>query len=178
MTDNQPGRLYRSAGAQHPDAIPALAEPTSQQRELPDELPPMPRDRRLSAGQLYLLVCLGTVAFGAADRFITGQLGLITSVAFIALSIGAAFVAQPTAGWAAWTAPPIGFGFLAITYANIGPNAAEGFLLRQVLGTVLALAAHAWPVAVTTAACWLIVRQAQLKAGIRTRRRSPEADEF
>lgn len=179
MTDNPPGRLYRSAGAQHPDAIPALLQPTSPQRELPDELPPAPRQRRsLSAPRIYLLVGLGTAGFGLADRLITGELGLITSIGFLVLSVSGALLAEPLAGWAAWTAPPIAFGFLALVYANIGPNAAEGFLMRQVLGTVLALAAHAWPVGITTVACWVIVRRAQVEHGIRPRRRSPEADEF
>ena len=142
MTENGSGRLYRSARAEHPEAIPALAEPVVQQRELSVELPEFPRERTaLSATRIYLLVVVGTVVIGIADRYITGQLGILSSLAFVALSLVGAIFAERDAAWAGWTAPPIAFGLLALIYANIAPDAAEGFLFREVLGTLLALLA-------------------------------------
>lgn len=183
------GRLYRSAGASHPEAIPARGEfelegaGGGQKINIFDDLlerNPLPPETKIgwTAPVTYLVVLAPTMVAGIADSLLNENLTWITRITFLLACLLAGLRTAAIESWAAWTAPPIGFALAVIAKVNITGAALGGFVVTQLLGLAIGLSEHVWVVLLGTAAAWLLSRRHQVAYArrIRQQRRATRAD--
>jgi hypothetical protein len=160
MTDSSKnGRLYSASGAQHPEAVPAMTKSTKLIKLKTDA-------DGLSAARVGLIVAAATLIPALLESLITGKVGIVTSVLFVASSIYCAIKVAPFDGFAAWTVPAYVFLGAMVIGANFGDLAADNFIIRQVSGSILGLSQNYIALMIVTPVAW-VIQQRRLVAAKR-----------
>lgn len=109
-----------------------------------------------------------TVLLGFADVLVTKNIGIITGVALVLVSLYCALVVRPADLWAAVVTPPIAY-FVTLLTAGLLTYTGGGFVSRTGLGVFTDLALNApWIIAATGLSLIIVlVRRAKArKAGV------------
>lgn len=177
---NSGGRLYRSAGAKHPDAVPTprgrkavnadrfdFLETTKPGRIATDEeaLSPaagLPGEVGLRGWQLFLLVTAATLVTSFAESAFSKGSTTATQIVFVLASVLGAYKTRAESNYATWTTPPLAFGFVSLTAALTKFSAAAGVIGN--VGTVAVefftrLSAGMFPVLGATVVGWILGRR-------------------
>lgn len=179
MTDSQNagGRLYRSAGAKHPDAVPAprgrravnpdrfdflettepskVFEPDHFDGELPGEF-------GLRGWQLFILVTAPTLVVSLIESMFSKSVGVLTFAVFVIACVLGAFKTRAESSYATWTTPALAFATVSFIGSALKFSASAG-LLGNIAAIGLEfftrLSAAMWPVLGATLVCWFLGRR-------------------
>lgn len=170
------GHLYATAGVDHPGARRAVPQRSRRFSSRVD------RDRELfgfnhqnetegtRAGLIYRNVLIVTLFFAVIEAFLKHHIGLITTIPFALISIASAFRVSHKHAWAAWTAPPLVFAFVAMITSPISGQSIGKFPIGLVTGLILVLMANTWVVLATTGITWFLARRTVVKHNKQVRR--------
>jgi hypothetical protein len=168
--------LYTTAGVEHPGArraVPQRARRFSSRVERDRELFGFNQSSDsdgLGSNFIYRNVFIVTLFFGLIEAFFKHRIGLITTIPFALISIASAFRVSYKNAWAAWTAPPLVFAFVAMATSPISGQSLGKFPIGLITGLVLVLMANTWAVLGTTGACWFLARRIVVKHNKQVRR--------
>lgn len=179
MTDSQNagGRLYRSAGSKHPDAVPAgrgrravnpdrfdFLETTEPSRVLePEQFDgELPGEFGLRGWQLFIVVAAPTLVVSFIESMFSKSVGVLTFAIFVIACVLGALRTRAESSYATWTTPALAFGAVSLVGAALKLSASAG-----VLGNIAAiglefftrLSAAMWPVLGATLVGWILGRR-------------------
>jgi hypothetical protein len=117
----------------------------------------------LHSGFIYRNILIVTLFFGVIEAFLMHHIGLITTIPFALISIASAFRVSHKNAWAAWTAPPLVFAFVAIVTSPISGQSLGKFPIGLITGLILVLMANTWAVLLTTGVTWFLARRIVVK---------------
>lgn len=194
MTDSQNagGRLYRSAGAKHPEAVPTprgrravnpdrfdFLETTAPDKifDQIDHDSALPGELGLRGWQLFLLVTAPTLVVSIVESMFSKQPGVGTFAVFVIACVLGAFKTRAESSYATWTTPALAYATVSLVGALTKFSASAGLLGN--VGAVgleffTRLSQAMWPVVGATLVGWVLGRRtlvAYRAARYRMRRR-------
>lgn len=175
-SNNSGGRLYRSAGAKHPDAVPTprgrkavnadrfdFLESTRPARVVEDDDPiALPGEVGLRGWQFFILVSAATLVTSLAESAFSKGSATATHVVFVVACVLGAYKTRAESTYSTWTTPPLAYGFVSLISSLTAYSATAGLLGN--LGTIAVefftrLSDGMWPVIGATVVGWILGRR-------------------